>query len=112
MLGWKFNKTNPIGISLQLADEWLAGEAHQGGIINLRMHLNEGEKRLGLEHLLVDGYNSDRKAVYEFHSCCWHGHWCWMAEKKFMGVDAKFVELMQKREKRIDEKMAYLEIFP
>ena len=42
-----------------------------------------GEKRIGSRQLPVDGYDAASQTAYEFHSCYWHGHRCWLTAKQF-----------------------------
>ena len=53
-----------------MALQWLAWVHHQTGDRILHA-LNGGEQKIDGKY--VDGYNSSKRIIYEFHGCVWHG---------------------------------------
>ncbi len=50
----------------KMAVEWLEWQAYQRGV-KIRHQYNNTEKRIGARRLPVDGFCSERQAVYQFH---------------------------------------------
>ena len=104
--------------SPSVADEWLAWVGR--GLTQFRSRLDQKGKRLWPRQLPVDGYDAASQTAYEFHSCYWHGHRCWLTDKNFASAEAdpdlpqsiEFLKLMWEREKRTEEKRQYLESMP
>ena len=60
---------NPLE-NIVMALKWLSWVYHQTG--NRILHaLNGGEQRI--DGNFVDGYDPQRKTIYEFMGCMWHG---------------------------------------
>jgi G:T-mismatch repair DNA endonuclease (very short patch repair protein) len=57
------------------ATEWLRYRAYIDQVDILHQY-NYGEVCLGGKRIHVDGFVPERKLVYQFHGCYWHGHVC------------------------------------
>jgi len=70
--------TKPVlnGVHFNKALLWLAFIEHKyyeqnKEHLNLQTIINGGEAKIG--KFRVDGYHADKKTIYEFHGCFWHG---------------------------------------
>ena len=57
------------------AAEWLLYRAQSDGVEILHQY-NYGEVKIGSQRISVDGFVVDKKLIYQFHGCFWHGHTC------------------------------------
>ena len=62
------------------ATEWLKYKAHVDNV-NILHQYNHGDLKIGKKKIPVDGYAPDKKRIYQFHGCYWHGHRCTLTKK-------------------------------
>ena len=83
---------------------WLDWEAQRGARRIIHRQNSGREKRIG--PYPVDGYDPDRKTVYQFHGCYYHGHTCYLTSHI---TDVEWIELASERYEDTIAATAYIE---
>jgi G:T-mismatch repair DNA endonuclease (very short patch repair protein) len=99
-----FQPEKAQGVSYS-AIEWLQYRSHIDQLTILQQY-NYGEIALGGLRIFVDGYVPEKKLIYQFHGCLWHGHECKLTLNTLKTVKGR--ELMQERAERTVRVREYL----
>ena len=66
----------------QSANEWLSWKCQQDQTEIIHRHKNGREVRIGHRCIPVDGLSREKKKIYQFQGCLFHGHQCWLTKDR------------------------------